>query len=101
MNQVVVPLNVCAEFLPRSTTAKHQTLDLNLIANSKIGSKSHLLRVMLDIIERIERGSSVEGRFRAQKVELARRAPSHVTDAMELFNEEWFMTSCASILNFW
>ena len=100
-SEIVLP-NVRIEFLPLGTTAKYQTFDLGLIANSKIRYRSLLLRVTLDIFERRMAGNhQFKESFGRGNLEMREGQLPHVADVMQMFNEAWRMTSRTSVLRCW
>ena len=77
------------ELLAPKTTHKYQTLDLGLIAQSKVRYKSMLLR---KIVENTIAWNSNEYNF---------PQTSHFGDAMELFNQAKGKTKSSTILKCW
>ena len=88
--------------LPARSTAKHQPLDLGVIANAKIRYRSALLSAVWNVIEKRRTtqeqilNDSGNGRYGIREGQLP-----HVADAMVLFNNAWSAVSRMAICEFW
>ena len=87
--QVTLP-GVRIVYLPPLSTAKHQPLDLGIMANAKIRYRSALLAATIDILQ--GHSSSNHGlkmNSRHGKWGLMEGQLPHAGDAMNLFNQSW------------
>ena len=80
------------------STAKHQTLDLGVIANAKIRYRFALLSAVWNVIEKIRTtqeqfpNDSGNGRYGIREGQLP-----YVADTMVLFNDAWSAVSRTKI----
>ena len=89
-------------FLPKKSTAKHQTLDLEIIAHAKIRYGSTLLKFVISVMEKrwltnekFHNGSS-NGNYGIREGQLP-----HVADAIVMFNDAWSEVSRVTVLKYW
>ena len=89
-------------FLPKKSTAKHQPLDLGIIAYAKIRYISTLLRSVLSDMEKHQLTNehfpsrSSKGCYGIREGQLP-----HVADAIVMFNDAWSTVSRLTVLKFW
>ena len=85
--------------LSPKNTSRHQSLDLGLIAVSKICYITALLEATIDVLQRYNvsdspfKINSGRGKWGLEEGQLP-----HMADAMNLFNKAWNLTSCQSVL---
>ena len=90
------------EFLPPRSTAKHQPLDLGLIASAKIRYRSKLLSAILDVLElRRNTNHSFKPKSANGKWGIQDGLLPHVGDAIMLFNSAWSMMSRTEVIKCW
>ena len=89
-------------YLPPKCTAKHQPLDLGLIATSKIRYRSSLLSATLDVLQgRRLSNHGIQSTTGRGKWGLEEGQLPHIGDAMKLFNQSWSSISKTSIMKCW
>lgn len=90
------------ELLPPDTTHKYQTLDLRLIAQSKLRYSSILLRkIVKNTIVWNSNEHTLPSIFNSGNWSLREVHMPHVGDVMELVNESWGKTKSIKILKCW
>ncbi len=88
--------------LPPRSTAKHQPLDLGLIANAKIRYRSVLLSETINVLQQRRISNSTfpltsgNGKWGLREGQLP-----HIGDAIELFNQSWSGVSKTIIIKCW